>query len=175
MRSRKRLVAIAIAILAAGIVNSDGILRLHLHQRGLAHVYEGGVYEGKEGVLMQTSYNDCGPASLQMIFERYGIVSSVDEIEQHVGMKAGGASMLSLKEAADRKGLHAEGWRLTMTDFMKASFPLMLFVNDDHFVVADSTCGQEVFLRDPAVGRIKMPLLELPRIWRGETLMIAKK
>jgi ABC-type bacteriocin/lantibiotic exporter with double-glycine peptidase domain len=175
MIRKKRYIGIAVVVLAAGIVNSSRVLHPLIFAQNIPDEYAGGEYQGTDGVLMQSSYNDCGPAVLQMIFDRYGIVSSVGEIERTVRLTGSGASMFSLKQMAEEKGLRAEGWRLTLGDLTKASFPLLLFVHNDHFVVADSIDNSMIFLRDPAIGRIKLPALNLPQIWRGETLIIAKK
>ena len=137
-------------------------------------MYAGGEFQGTEGVLMQTSYNNCGPAALQMIFDHYKIPSTIDEIERNVRLTENGTTMLALKQMAELKGLHAEGWRLTLNDFLNTSFPLFLFVHNDHFVVADSVCNRIVFLRDPAIGKVEIPTKNLPRIWRGEALVFAQ-
>jgi ABC-type bacteriocin/lantibiotic exporter with double-glycine peptidase domain len=76
---------------------------------------------------------------------------------------------------AERKGLHAEGWRLTFSDFVNSTFPLLLFVRNDHFVVADSVRDHIVFLRDPSIGKVIIPAMELTRIWHGEALVFNVK
>ena len=116
--------------------------------------------KGRKGCSCKHSYNDCGPAALQMIFDYYKIPSTIDEIERNVRLTDNGTTMLSLKQMAELKGLHAEGWRLTFNDFLNSSFPLLLFVHNDHFVVADSICNHIVFLRDPAIGKVRIPARE---------------
>ncbi len=175
MTRKKRCIGIAIIVLAAGIVNSSWIIHpLRINQLPSGW-YAGGEYQGREGVLFQTSYNDCGPAALQMIFDHYKISSTVDEIERSVRVTESGTTMLSLKQMAELKGLHAEGWRLTLQDFLNTSFPLLLFVHRDHFVVADSICNDIVFLRDPAIGKVRIRIKELSQIWQGEALVFAQK
>jgi len=175
MKRKKRYIGIAIVVLAAGVVNSWWIVHPAIFKQNIPDGYAEGEYQGTDGVLMQSSYNDCGPAALQMIFDHYGIPSTVDEIERTVQPKGDGVTMLALKRMAEEKGLRAEGWRLTLGDLTKASFPLLLFVHNDHFVVGDSMDNRMIFLRDPAIGRIKMPTFNLPQIWRGETLIVAQK
>jgi ABC-type bacteriocin/lantibiotic exporter with double-glycine peptidase domain len=175
LASKKRFVGIAIVVVAAGIFNSSWISFSPSFRQRLSAWYVGGEYEGNEGVLMQTRYNNCGPTALQMVFDYYKIPSTVDEIEQKVGLTEKGTTMLALKEIAELKGLHAEGWRLTLKDFMNSSFPLLLFVRHDHFVVADSICNHIVFLRDPAIGKVKIPTRKLSKIWQGEALVFNEK
>jgi ABC-type bacteriocin/lantibiotic exporter with double-glycine peptidase domain len=136
----------------------------------------GGEYLGSEGVVLQDKQNNCGPAALKMVFDYYGIPSTLAEIEQSVGLTAKGSSMLALKEMAELKGLRAEGWRYTLKDFLKAQMPVIVFVNGDHFAVVDSiTEHKEILMRDPALGRLKLPAKRLPNIWNGETLVFGKQ
>ena len=175
MTNKKRCIGIAIVVFAVAIVNSSWIVRLPDLKQHPSSWYGGGGYQRKEGVIFQTSYNDCGPAALQMIFEHYKISSTLGEIERSVRLTGNGTTMLSLKQMAELKGLYVEGWRLTLNDFLNTSFPLLLFVHDDHFVVADSVCNRIVFLRDPSMGKVEIPTTDLPQIWRGEALVFAQK
>ena len=84
MTNRKRCIGIAIVVFAAVIVNSSWIIRLPSLKEHPSDFYAEGEYQGEEGVHMQTRYNNCGPASLQMIFDHYKISSSLDEIERSV-------------------------------------------------------------------------------------------
>ena len=135
----------------------------------------GRVRSENDGMRLQTSDNDCGPTALQMIFDHYNIPTTVDEIKHEVGMTKRGSTMLMLKETADRKGLHAEGWRLTMQDLSHASFPAILFVRESHFVVADSISNEDVFIRDPGIGKLRIPKAKLLQLWNGQTLIFRRK
>jgi ATP-binding cassette subfamily B protein RaxB len=110
-----------------------------------------------------------------MILDHYDIPSTTDEIERHVRLTARGSTMLSLQEMAELKGLTATGWRLSVEELASRPLPALLFVHRDHFVVADSVCGGQVFLRDPAIGRIRMPERKLMHIWNGETLLFGRQ
>ena len=132
----------------------------------------GARYLGTNGVTMQTMPNNCGPASLKMIFDHYGIRSTLSEIDRHIGLTAKGSSMLSLKEMAETKGLGADGWIYNIKDFVKAPMPAIVFVRGDHFVVADSvTRDGDIVLSDPALGKIEMSLVNFRKIWKGGTLV----
>jgi len=131
-----------------------------------------GEYPGSEGIVLQDKQNNCGPAALKMVFDHYGISSALVEIESNVGLTEKGSSMLALKEMAELKGLKAEGWRLTLEDFLKVPMPAIVFVHGDHFAVVDSvTDDNDVVMRDPALGKVKLPGKKLLRIWNGETLV----
>lgn len=135
----------------------------------------GGGFAGTEGVVLQDKRNNCGPAALQMAFEHFGIPSTVKEIEEQVGLTERGSSMLALKEMAERKGLSAEGWRLTVEDFLASTKPCIVFLNGDHFALVDSVSrGGKVYLRDPAIGKVRIPLSRFPALWNGEALLFFK-
>ena len=134
----------------------------------------GGVYLGTEGVIMQDRSNTCGPAALKMILDAYGRKTSLHELEVDCNSQ-NGWSMQALKEPAEELGLRAEGWRLDVDALSRSRFPVILFVENNHFVVADSVDnGGFFFLRDPAIGRMKIHSRALVKIWKGETLVFGE-
>jgi ABC-type bacteriocin/lantibiotic exporter with double-glycine peptidase domain len=110
-----------------------------------------------------------------MVYDAYGIEVSESEIEHSVEMTPRGTTMLALNDQAERSGLSASGWRLTMEELRRSKFPAILFVRGDHFIVADSVREENVYLRDPAIGRLKISEKSLARIWRGEALVFCRK
>jgi len=141
----------------------------------LATRERGGVYLGIDGVIMQDKSNTCGLAALKMILDVYGKRVPLRELEKDNKTSNGGWSMQSLKELAEQYGLRAEGWRLNMEALCRSRFPAILFVENRHFVVADrvDTCGF-FFVRDPAIGRMKIHRSALGRIWTGEALVFGE-
>ena len=127
---------------------------------------------GQDGVVLQDKRSNCGPAALKMVFDYYQIPSTLREIERHVEMTKQGTSMLALKEMAELKGLHAEGWRYALEDFLKTPMPAIVFVYDDHFAVVDSIASDgAIIMRDPALGKLKIRKETFTRSWSGETLV----
>lgn len=165
------IVLVTIILFCIGLVLLGIFLQTPNAVRKISAFRMGAEYLGTDGVLLQTKRNHCGPTALKMIFDYYHIPALLDEIETQVGLTEQGTSMLALKEMAELKGLKAEGWRLTLEDFLKQQFPVLLFVHGDHYVIADSVKNNEVFIRDPAIGRLKMNTKKLPSIWNGETLI----
>ena len=142
----------------------------------LAARERGGAYLGIEGVTMQDKSNTCGPAALKMILDVHGKKVALRELEKGSNARDSGWSMQSLKELADQYGLRAEGWRLNLEALGRSRFPAILFVENRHFVVVDSmdTAGF-FFVRDPAIGRMKIQRRALNKIWTGETLVFGEK
>lgn len=133
-----------------------------------------GEYSGNEGVVLQSKRNNCGPSALKMILDHHHIPSSVEEIERLVDLRENGSSMLALKRTAISKGLKTDGWKLSFEDFSLRPFPSLVYIRNDHFAVADSVVGDTIFIRDPAVGRLKMKKRKFLHVWRGETLIFSK-
>ena len=134
------------------------------------HWMDAGSKEDKN-LILQNKENNCGPIALKMIFDHYKIPSTLIEIETRAKINDMGTSMLALKELAEAKGLHAEGWRLTIADLFKADFPVILFVNGDHYIVADSASRDTIFVRDPTFGKFGLQKSTLSEKWKGETLV----
>jgi ABC-type bacteriocin/lantibiotic exporter with double-glycine peptidase domain len=131
------------------------------------------VYLGSAGVVLQNQSNNCGVAALMMVLDHYGMKPSQRELEQRARLEFRGTSLLTLKELAKAAGLEAEGWRLSFEDLPGIQFPAILFVENHHFIVVDSVDGRGfLFVRDPAVGRLKIPRKRAIDIWKGETLVV---
>ena len=134
------------------------------------------VYLGSAGVVLQNRNNNCGVAALIMVLSHYGIKASQRNLELKAGLKSGGASLFVLKEMAEAAGLGAEGWMLRPEDLRKVQLPAIIFIENHHFVLVDSVDGKGVlFVRDPAVGRLKIPHRRAIEIWKGETLVITRR
>jgi len=135
----------------------------------------GGLYLGRDGVVLQDKSNTCGPAALKMILDECGKTVSLAELEEGRRSSDSGWSMQSLKELAELHGLSAEGWRLNVESLRKKRFPVILFLENNHFIVADGvdTVGF-LYVRDPAIGRMKIHRHALTRIWKGETLVFGE-
>lgn len=134
------------------------------------------MYLGSAGVVFQNRSNDCGVAALMMVFSQYGVRSSQRNIEQKANLGFQGTSLLTLKELAKSAGLEADGWKLSFEDLARIQFPAILFVENHHFVVVDSVDRKGcLFVRDPAVGRLKIPRRKAIEIWKGETLVIIRE
>jgi len=132
------------------------------------------VYLGVDGVILQNRGNNCGLAALMMVLEYHGITVSLGELERKSKPGRQGVSISTLKELSQSFGLQATGWRLNFGNLLGVRFPVILFVENRHFVVVDSMGGEEVlFVRDPAIGRMKIPKKALTDRWKGETLVFS--
>jgi ABC-type bacteriocin/lantibiotic exporter with double-glycine peptidase domain len=130
------------------------------------------VYLGTEGVVFQDRGNTCGPAALKMILDHHGISVQLLELERKRGRGKRGMDMFSLSRLATLFGLKATGWKLGIDDLRESNMPVILFVENTHFVVLDSVRNEgDFFVRDPAKGKMRLSKARLLKMWRGETLL----
>ena len=108
-----------------------------------------------KGVILQSGINDCGPASLKMIFAAYGIESGVSDPASHVRLTPKGASMLDLRNVSAKLGLGARSWFVYPEDLPRVPLPAIAFVYGNHFVVLRRFVSPEILeVDDPSLGRI---------------------
>jgi hypothetical protein len=125
-----------------------------------------------KGVVLQSSSNDCGPASLKMILAARGIECSMMDLAAELHLTAKGTSMLNLRLASIRRGLPARSWALHPDDLRRIPLPAIAFVNNHHFVVIRRFVTPELLeVDDPALGRLRWPERAFRKIWSGKMLV----
>jgi ABC-type bacteriocin/lantibiotic exporter with double-glycine peptidase domain len=161
------LISPAILILCEGIFPRKAFV--------LSHIITSGGYLGQDSVILQRAKNDCGPASLKMILDRYGIPSTLHELAALSGTNERGTSLLGLKNAAQQKGLQVEAWRLSLRDLKEIHLPALLFVDGNHYVVLQQiTSNDEFIILDPAIGILTYSAADLKLSWSGEALVFSE-
>ncbi|MFZ4622366.1 MAG: cysteine peptidase family C39 domain-containing protein [Bacteroidota bacterium] len=166
-------IIIAVAVLSCCIlIYTAFIIRQPDHYKKRAAEAISAEYLGDDGIVLQRSSNDCGPSALKMLLEDEGIIVARDELERLVPLTEHGATMLDLRSAAEREGLILTGWKLSTDTLPHISYPAILFIRKNHYIVADSVVNNFVYARDPSIGRIRIPLDRIPRVWNGEALLI---
>ena len=128
-----------------------------------------------EGLVFQKAAYDCGDAALTMVLRRFGVDASFEEVRRELRTPPTGASMLSLRELARRKGLACEGWRLTARDVDAMALPALVRLRSRHFAVLERrTAGGDLVLLDPARGELVLSRRTFASLWTGETLLFAQ-
>ncbi|QXI31460.1 C39 family peptidase [Pseudomonas vanderleydeniana] len=140
------------------------------------------------GIQRQTLDYSCGAAALTILLEHYlgepvseehvlaDIVLRLSEAEMHERILQG-FSMLDLKGAAEHLGYEASGVLLPPEAAHQLDVPVIILLRRqrlNHFVVLKGISQGHAFLADPARGHLRMPLFELFRQWRGETLIVGR-
>jgi len=113
----------------------------------------------------------CGAVALQMVFASYRIDCSLADIIDDIHPTSRGATMLSLKRAAESRGLKASGWKLMFDNLTGVTMPVIALVNGNHYIVVDSVSAEgHVCIRD-AGGERRLTGDEFLLSWKGETLV----
>jgi predicted double-glycine peptidase len=132
----------------------------------------GACFVTDKDVVLQSSVNDCGPASLKMILSAHGINSSISDLSSELRLTPEGTSMLALRSISGRLGLPAKSWDVNPEDLSLVPLPAIAFVNTNHFVVLRRFVAPEMLeVDDPALGRLRWPTHKFIKIWSGETLI----
>lgn len=135
---------------------------------------KGAKYLGEDGVIIQREANDCGPASLKMIFDYFKVPVDLEEISKKV-VGERGSNMLSLKEMAELEGLKTEGWRFSFEDLKNIKLPAIAFINGNHYVVISEIAEDIITILDPSIGKLRYSSQRFRSKWKGETLIFRKK
>jgi len=116
----------------------------------------------------------CGPASLKMIFDYYGVSVSEKEIAKAaIASRKTGVSKEGLIKAAKHFGFKVFSKEKSnigdLRRFIRKGVPVIVdwFLEDDgHYSVAVDINQKEIILMDPSLGGLrKMPLEKFQRLW----------
>ena len=135
-------------------------------------------------VVHQTEDFSCGAAALATILHYY-YGTSITEREAILGMfKEGdkekiqqvGFSMLDMKNFAQSRNYHGQGYRLTnVNDLKDLNIPVITLIDTNrykHFVVVRKVTDKYVFLADPSWGNRRMSLKDFEKVWNQIILAI---
>ena len=131
-------------------------------------------------VIKQAFDYSCGAAALATIL-RYGLNDNVterqvleqlfsllprDELQSTVMQ---GFSLLHLQRVAQARGYRAEGFRLEPQFLSGLSGPVIVYIQPrgyKHFAVLRGIKDDRVFLADPSLGNVRMPMYQFLESWR---------
>jgi hypothetical protein len=132
---------------------------------------------------MQTRDYSCGAASLATLLT-YGLGEPTDEDwvlkqlfdmmtpEQKAGLEAKGLSLLDMQRIAERRGLRSQGFRIGADQLSKLARPVIAYVKPngyEHFLVIKAIRGDRIYLADPSLGNIRMPLYRFMDMWADDS------
>jgi uncharacterized protein len=134
-------------------------------------------------VIKQQYDYSCGAAALATIL-RYGLGDNITErqvLEQLFGLLPRdelqttlmqGFSLLHLQRVAQARGYRAEGFRLEPQFLSGLSGPVIVYIQPRgyrHFAVLRGIRDDRVFLADPSLGNIRMPIYRFLESWLDDS------
>lgn len=114
----------------------------------------------------QMDAKDCGPASLKMVAKYFGRYYSLQYLRDKCGITKEGVSLLGISAAAESIGLHTAAFKCTIDDvIMKVPFPVIIYWNENHFVVVYHANKKHIWVSDPCKGHVKYTKREFMEGW----------
>lgn len=109
---------------------------------------------------------DCGPACISMIALSHGKRLSLETIRKRAWITREGVSFLGLRSAAESIGFKAAGVKIPFSRFLDgAPLPCIVHWRQNHFIVVNRISSRNVWVSDPAIGRLKMSHEEFLQGW----------
>jgi NHLM bacteriocin system ABC transporter peptidase/ATP-binding protein len=109
-----------------------------------------------------------------MVLAYHGRLVPLDELRALCGVARDGAKASSLLRAARTFGLEAKGLKAEPHHLAALAFPLIAFVNFNHFLVVEHVDADHVWLNDPAFGRRRETMAEFSDSFTGVVLTFVK-
>lgn len=130
-----------------------------------------------DGMVLQSTAYTCGPAALATLLKMMG---SGDNYYQQISELAqagqNGTSLLTLRRSVEALGYQAAGYRLNIKE-LAAAGPVLAHVvigGYHHFTVVEGIADEAVFLADPQLGRVSIPVEQFKGMWSGAVLKISE-
>jgi ABC-type bacteriocin/lantibiotic exporter with double-glycine peptidase domain len=117
----------------------------------------------------------CGVVSLSLVSHWIGVPTGIDTINDLTDSgESGVTSLLDLKEAAHQMGLVSEGVRVDPLRPIPWRSPMILHVQDNHFLAALPLEGDRLVVVDPPNAPAIMERSGLSGDWDGVCLVVAR-
>ncbi|MCK4934498.1 MAG: hypothetical protein KAR79_02820, partial [Simkaniaceae bacterium] len=102
--------------------------------------------------VIQMEAVECGAATLSMILGYYGKFVSLEELRVMCGVSRDGVSAYNIAEAGKRYGLEVEGVEIESGNLEELKLPVILFWDQNHFIVLETLKNKKAYINDPATG-----------------------
>ncbi len=163
---------IPLSIFAADTSVKIGFARVRNHVKSVKDLRD-------QGVVKQVFDYSCGSGALATLLT-YGLGDTVSEEEilfklleilskdEEALTKKEGLSLFDLQWIAQQRGHKAHGFRLTPENLSNLKHPVIVFIKPreyEHFSVLKGVRGDRVYLADPSLGNIRMPIYKFLDMW----------
>ncbi len=144
------------------------------------YIYVGGDKNMKKDfIVRQQDLKDCGVCCLLSIIKYYKGYVPIEKLRIDTQTSREGTTAYHLVEAAKKYGFDSFGMKLESIDEVKdIVMPVIAHVvheNFNHFVVIYKVTLKDIYLMDPAKGKVKMTKKDFESIWSKNILLFSPK
>jgi NHLM bacteriocin system ABC transporter peptidase/ATP-binding protein len=119
-------------------------------------------------VILQMEALECGAACLTMILAYYKSWIPLEKVRSDCGVSRDGSKAINIVKAARNYGFETTVKKYTPERIMEVGkFPCIIWWEEQHFVVLNGFKNGNVFLNDPAYGKVKIPYEEFVSSYSG--------
>jgi len=111
------------------------------------------IFKPRVPVILQDEMSECGLAVLAMVSGYHGRRVKLRTLREQYSVARDGMSLFQIIKIAQEMALVCRALRLTLDQVVELRVPAVLFWNNSHFVVLESTTRKGLHIVDPAVGR----------------------
>ena len=125
----------------------------------------------KVPVIMQMEALECGAACLAMILAYYQKWIPLEQVRLDCGVSRDGSNMKNVFLAGQHYGLNVHGYRMEPEGLKEnGTFPCIIHLEFNHFVVLDGFKNGKAVLNDPARGIVQIPMERFDESFTGLVL-----
>lgn len=121
-------------------------------------------------VVLQSEGAECGLACLAVIAGYYGHRTDVSNLRGRWRVSLKGVTLAQIMRMSQELHLAPRALRLELEQLGALRLPAILHWNLDHFVVLERVSSRHAWIVDPAVGRRRLSLAEVSRLFTGVAL-----
>lgn len=111
-------------------------------------------------LLEQTSPAECGICCLYMVLEYFGIKENFFRLKSSINIGRNGLSLKDIRDIAMRYGVNLKTYKIKSFN-QEQHFPVMLFLENNHFVILENIKKGKYRILDPAIGKYTLDKDEL--------------
>jgi NHLM bacteriocin system ABC transporter peptidase/ATP-binding protein len=106
----------------------------------------------KTPIILQMEAVECGATALAIILEYFGHRVPIEKLRIECGVSRDGSRADSIILIAEKYGLNVNAYKTDLKNLLKLELPLIVFWENNHFLVIEGFDKKGVFLNDPLSG-----------------------
>lgn len=128
----------------------------------------------QKGLELNVKNVECGTESLLRVCEIFKVEATLEELNKLANIDPEtGTSFLGLHQAATKLALAPKAVRLEAKALAELSFPAIMHIAGNHFIVVEKIEGNTINLYDPNSSTKQVSLNTFLRLWTGNAMVFA--